>query len=133
MIRFSPRLVAAAALTATAVAGTGCGGADDGAPKVTTTDAGTVIVGTTDDAAGLKVEIQNDSLYLQFAGDHVPAATRILKGTMLGGACDVDGGAGVRVNRGFPIYWRKDSRDWGSSVLRDPSGTSGEPPNLAQH
>ena len=121
-------LLALAALTAV-----GCGGGDGrDAPRVRTTDAGTVIVGATDDRAGIKVEIQDDSLYVTLVDD-APRSARTLAGKPLGGACEVDGRDGVRVARQFPIYWRKEYGDWGSSVVRDPIGGSGDGPNLAQH
>ena len=119
-----PALLAVGALTAI-----GCGG-DGDAPKIRTTDAGTVIVGTT--AAGLKVEIQDDNLYVQLTDD-APEAARKLAGEVLGGACEVDGGGRVKVGRQFPIYWRDDPGDWGTAVIRDPIGGTDGDELLAQH
>ena len=117
---------------ATLTAG-GCGGGDRGdAPRVRTTDAGTAIIAATDDRAGLKVEVQDNSLYVTLVDD-APRAARTLAGKPLGGACEVDGRDGVRVARQFPIYWRKEYGDWGSSVVRDPIGGSEDGPYLAQH
>ena len=125
-----PALVVVGALAA------GCGGGDGaarvtGTPQVRTTDAGTVIVGASDEAAGLEVEIQNDSLYVRLAGG-APETARELAGRPLGGACAVDGEGGVAVARQFPIYWRDDPGDWGSAVVRDPIGGEGGE-SLAEH
>jgi hypothetical protein len=109
----------------------GCGDGDSAAPKVHTTDAGTVIVGTTVKEAGLEVEIQDDSLYVDLAAD-APKAAHDLAGKPLGGACVVDGRGGVRVARQFPIYWRAEYRNWGTAVVRDPIGADTKE-KLAEH
>ena len=120
-------VLATGALTAAA-----CGGSDrNEAQKVHTTDAGTIIVHMTDKAAGLKVEIQDDSLYVQLTDD-APQATRDLAGEPLGGACEVDGDGGVQVSRHFPIYWREDPGDWGTALVR-PLGGNREGETVAEH
>jgi hypothetical protein len=120
------------ALGVGALTAAGCGGSDGReAQKVHTTNAGTIIVHMTDKDAGLKVEIQDDNLYVQLTDD-APKPTRDLAGEPLGGACEVDGRGGVQVSRHFPIYWREDPGDWGTAVLR-PLGDNGEGETVAEH
>jgi hypothetical protein len=119
-------------LAISALTAVGCGGSDRSEPQqVHTTNAGTIIVHMTDKDAGLKVEIQDDNLYVQVTDD-APKATRDLAGEPLGGACEVDGGGGVQVSRHFPIYWREDPGDWGTAVLR-PLGDNAEGETVAEH
>lgn len=125
------RLAVHVILAAAALIVAGCGDENAAGRAIRTTAAGTVIVGATHAKAGLKVEIQNDSLYVQLTDD-APGPTRRLAGKPLGGACEVDGEGGVRVARQFPIYWREDSGDWGSAVVRDPIGAESRE-RLAQH
>ena len=111
----------------------GCGDSENGAGKratVATTGDGVVVVSATDDAAGLHVQVENDGLLMQLADD-APASTRKVAGKTLGGACDVDGGGGIDVERQFPIYWREDFRDWGTELVRPLGHAEGEV--LADH
>ncbi len=131
------RTAMSALVAVTVVAAVGCGGEDKngGAPEIRTTDAGTVIVGATDEKVGIEVEIQNDSLYVRLA-DGASEGARELAGRPLGGACEVDGAGGVEVARQFPIYWRDGPDDWGSAVVRDPIGGEdggGDGEYLAEH
>lgn len=119
MRAFVPVALAAAVLAA------GCGGAADesgsGAgqkPKLETTDAGTRIITAIDERAGLRIEVQDDSLYVK-AEAGVPQSTRELEGELLGASCEDDGKAGVEASAQFPVYWREDSGDWGSALARE--------------
>lgn len=102
----------------------GCGGDEerggssgDGGPRVETTDAGTKIIKTSDERAGLRAEIQDDSIYIS-ASDEAPASIRALEGQTIGGSCEDDGRGGVEAAQDFPIYWRDDPGDWGSALAR---------------
>jgi hypothetical protein len=119
MRAFVPVALAAAVLAA------GCGGAagesGGGAgqePKLETSDAGTRIITAIDERAGLRIEVQDDSLYVK-AEAGVPQSTRELEGELLGASCEDDGKAGVEASAQFPVYWREDSGDWGSAVARE--------------
>lgn len=111
-------------LAAAAVLATGCGADDEpsgsaskSGPQVETTDAGTKIIAATDDKAGLRVEIQDDSLYVTLTDD-APDTTRELEGKGIGGSCEDDGDGGVEAAAEFPILWRDDPGDWGSNLSR---------------
>ena len=103
----------------------GCGGAADEPgpaegqePKLETTDAGTRIITAADERAGLRIEVQDDSLYVK-AEANGPQSTKALEGGPLGASCEDDGKAGVEASAQFPVYWREDSRDWGSGLARE--------------
>jgi len=86
-----------------------CGdGEEAGAPKIRTTEFGTVILEVTDEKTGLLLEIQNDTVYVKLS-DGASEAAKALSGKPLGGDCEVDGEGGVRVARRFPIFWRAGS------------------------
>lgn len=103
---------------------TGCGADEEGAEsgskaasEVQITEAGTKKIAAVDDKAGVKVEVQDDSLYVTLTGD-APEATRALEGEGIGGSCEDDGKGGVEASGEFPIYWREDPGDWGSALSR---------------
>ena len=116
-----PGVLAAAALAAALAAGCGGGtggsGAQDDKPKVETTEAGTRIITATDERAGLRVEVQNDSLGVTAEKD-APQSTKELEGELLGASCEDDGKAGVEAAGQFPVYWREQFGDWGSALAR---------------
>jgi len=111
-------------LLAVAILAAGCGaddepsgsGAESG-PEVETTEAGTKKIAATDEKAGLKVEVQDDSLYVTLTDD-APDEARELEGDGLGGSCEDDGKEGVDAASEFPILWRDSSEDWGSALSR---------------
>jgi hypothetical protein len=118
-----PRLLAIAALAAVLVAG--CGGSDgdkggEGHGQVRDSH-GLHIITVQDDETGLQLEFQDDSLYLKPTAD-TPADLRDrIKGQGLAGRCEGKPGQTVPgLSRGFQIFWREDSSDWGSSVVRLP-------------
>ena len=104
----------------------GCG-ADDSStagsgagdkPKLETTDAGTRKIAVTDEKAGLRIEVQDDSLYVT-PEDGAPQSTADLEGDLLGASCEDDGREGVQASPQFPVYWRDESKDWGSALARE--------------
>jgi len=123
--RSSSRALLMASLLAAALA-TGCGGGDTNSagsgaadkPKLETTDAGTRTIAVTDEQTGLRIEIQDDSLYVT-AEDGAPQATKDLAGQPIGASCEDDGKDGVEASPQFPVYWRDDSEDWGSALARE--------------
>jgi len=114
-------------LTSLLVAGlaAGCGGGDSGTagsdaadkPNLETTDAGTRTIAVTDGQAGLRIEVQDDSLYVTVE-DGAPESTKGLEGDLLGASCEDDGKEGVQASPQFPLYWRDESEDWGSALAR---------------
>ncbi|MEJ7750937.1 MAG: hypothetical protein WKF32_05765 [Thermoleophilaceae bacterium] len=111
-------------LLAAATVAAGCGADDEpsgspakGGAEVETTESGTKIIASTDEKAGMRVEVQDDSLYVTLTDD-APQATRDLEGQGIGGSCDDDGGGGVEAAAEFPILWREDPGDWGSALSR---------------
>ncbi|MGX6447253.1 hypothetical protein ACVU7I_04195 [Patulibacter sp. S7RM1-6] len=92
----------------------GCGD-DDGTVerKVVTTDAGTVISRTTDPEHGLRLEAQDDSLYVRPTAATPAALRRQLRGKPLGGRCTLRDGRTVGT---IALYWRDRPADWGASL-----------------
>lgn len=81
--------------------------------RVITTDSGTTIVRTVDDATGLKLEAQSDNLYVE-PTDATPATLRSqLRGRPLGARCTTRDGRELKT---FPLYWRERSEDWGVAL-----------------
>ncbi len=117
-------LVVTSLLAAALAAGCGSEGSDSAGsgagekPKLETTDAGTRTIAVTDEQTGLKVEIQDDSLYVT-AEDGAPQATKDLAGQPIGASCEDDGKDGVEASPQFPVYWRDESKDWGSALARE--------------
>jgi len=89
----------------------------DAKPRVETTDAGTRKIAVTDEQAGLRIEIQDDSLYVMVA-DGAPRSTTDLEGEPLGASCEDDGREGVGASPEFPIFWRDEFEDWGTALAR---------------
>ncbi len=113
------------ALTVVAVFVAGCGADDEPSGSATkdeaqveTTDAGTKIIAATDEKAGLRVEVQDDTVLVTLTDD-APDSSRQLEGTGIGGSCEDDGGGGVEASGEFPVYWREDPGDWGSALARE--------------
>lgn len=107
-------------LLAAAIAG--CGGASEGSsadakPQLETTDAGTRTIAVTDEKAGLRIEVQDDSLYVTVE-QGAPQSTTDLEGELCGASCEDDGKAGVEASPEFPVYWRDESEDWGTALAR---------------
>jgi hypothetical protein len=119
---------------AAVVVGCGGDGEDAGKPKLETTDAGTRIIGVTDEKAGLEIEIQNDSLFAT-PTDDAPESTKEVEGELIGASCRDDGRQGVEASPQFPVYWREKSGDWGSALARqdDYDRTDESRPVLAEH
>ena len=101
-----------------AVLAAGCGGDDEDKPKLRTIDSGTRVIEVTDAKAGLKIEVQDDSLYVE-AEEGAPESTKSLEGELIGGSCQDDGKGGVEASPQFPVYWREKSGDWGSGLARE--------------
>jgi hypothetical protein len=82
---------------------------------------GVRIITANDAETGLQLELQDDNLYLELTGD-TPAKVRDrIKGQGLAGECEGAPGKDVPgLARGFQIFWRERSGDWGSAVLRLP-------------
>ena len=130
------------AALAVAVLGAGCGGDEGEAiggpplPELRTTGSGTRVIATIDPAAGLRVEVQDDSLYVRVTKG-APVRTQRLEGTPLGGSCKDDGKGGVRASPQFPVYWRERFGDWGSALAREDDLARTSPgkggPVLAEH
>lgn len=120
---------------AVAVMAAGCGGdEEDEAPKLQTTDSGTRVIAVTDAKAGLRIEVQDDSLYVE-AEDGAPESTKKAEGKLLGASCLDDGREGVEAAAQFPVYWREKSNDWGSALARqdDFDRLDDDRPVLAEH
>ncbi|CAB4950579.1 unannotated protein [freshwater metagenome] len=81
--------------------------------RVFTTEAGTTIVRTVDDATGLKIEAQNDNLYVEPTSATPADLTGRLEGRPLGARCRTRDG---RTLDTFPLFWRERSSDWGVSL-----------------
>jgi hypothetical protein len=118
-------LLSLTALTALiVVAGCGSGGDGDqfaeGHGKVRDSDGLHII--TVDDAqTGLRLELQDDSLYLKTTAKTKPDVRDRIRGQGLAGQCEGAPGKSVPgLTSGFQIYWREQFGDWGSAVVRLP-------------
>ena len=104
----------------------GCGDDDsqssqEGNGKVRTTEHGTRIITSVDDETGLRLEIQDDSLYLKLTDDTPPEVRDRIKGKGLAGKCEGSPGKVVPgLTEGFQVFWREQFGDWGSAVVRLP-------------
>lgn len=105
-------------------------------PELRTTGSGTRVIAALDQFPGLRMEIQDDSLYVRVTKD-APVTTQRLEGTPLGGSCKDDGKGGVRAAPQFPVYWREQFGDWGSDLAREDDLARTSPgqrhPVLAEH
>lgn len=81
--------------------------------RVFTTEAGTTIVRTVDDATGLKLEAQDDNLYVEPTSAAPASLVGRLQGKPLGARCRTRDG---RTLDTFPLFWRARSSDWGVSL-----------------
>ena len=127
---------------AVAVLAAGCGGDEGEAiggpplPELRTTGSGTRVIAAIDRVAGLRLEVQDDSLHARVTKD-APVSTQRLEGTPLGGSCRDDGRGGVRASPQFPVYWRDRSGGWVSSLAREDDLARTTPgkrgPVLAEH
>lgn len=118
-----------------ALLGAGCG-SDEGASReggaeMETTEHGTKIISSVDQETGLRLEIQDNGLYLTLPEEPAGKAAE-LRGTGLGGACDVASEAPFSMPELFPIYWREDSSDWGSALTRGLPVPDDSEPTLAE-
>ncbi len=118
---------------------TGCGSesksasaSKEGGAKMETSEHGTKIIKTTDRKTGLQPEIQDDSLYLKLPENATGKAAE-LRATGLGGACDVSSNAPFEMPKLFPIYWREDSNDWGTALVRGRPVPDEGGPTLAEY
>ena len=121
----------------------GCGGGDDddgggsgssGSAEAEgngrlRTSGSTKIIAAVDTETGLRLELQNDGVYLKATGK-TPADLRgRLTGRGLGAHCDGPAGKTIPgLNSGFPVYWRESFSDWGSALARTQTAT----PTLAE-
>lgn len=109
-------LVLAATGTLAALAPTGCGSGGDDADaerRVVTTDAGTTIVRTTSETDGLRVEVQDSSLYVSATAATPPSVLAAMKGRPLGGRCTLEDGREIGT---IQVLWRDDPGDWGANL-----------------
>lgn len=81
--------------------------------RVFTTQAGTTIVRTVDGPTGLKLEAQNDNLYVEPTSATPASLTGQIDGKPLGARCSTRDG---RTLDTFPLYWRERSSDWGVAL-----------------
>lgn len=119
MPRSPNQLAALLASAAISLALAACGGGDDGEAGATTrtTGFGTLIVGTVEPEAGLRVEVQGSALYVSFTDETADDVRSALQGRPMGAVCTLDDGEQIGT---LPLYWRERSGDWGvnASVLR---------------
>lgn len=107
------------------------GASPEGGAEMETTEHGTKIISSVDRETGLRLEIQDNSLYLKLPEEPVGKAAE-LRGTGLGGACDVSSEAPFSMPELFPIYWREDFNDWGSALTRGLPVPDDSEPTLAE-
>lgn len=96
-----------------------------------TTEYGTKIIKSVDQETGLRLETQDNSLYLKLPENPTGKAAEV-KGNGLGGACDVSSDAPFTMPELFPIYWREDYDDWGTALARGLPIPDESEPTLAE-